>query len=192
MRSIRRHLSFANAMSVLAMFIALGSGAYAVHVAKHSVGSPQLKKNAVKEKKIANGAVTQKKIADGAVTGAKIADGSVGLADVNATLHQLCPGGTIYLQGACIETGQRGGAGLKFIDARPACGPSGRLPSIAELDSLGRRPGVSWSGFEWSSARYTDGGLPYVTTLNDSGGFGVNSDSNSGFAPFRCVFEPTG
>jgi hypothetical protein len=192
MRSILRHLSFANAMSVLAVFIALGSGAYAVvHVAKHSVGAPQLKKNAVREKKIANGAVKQNKLADGSVNGAKVADGSLGLADVNASLHQICPAGTVYLQGACIETAQRTPA-AQFVDARPACGPSGRLPSIAELDSLGRRPGVSWSGFEWSSARYTDGGLPYVTTLNDSGGFGVNADSNSGFAPFRCVFEPTG
>src|SRR6185436_4792315 len=99
MRSVRRHLSFSNAMSMLAVFIALGSGAYAVHVAKHSVGAPQLKRNAVKERKIANGAVTQTKLRDGSVNGAKVADGSLGLADVNVSLHQICPAATVYLQG---------------------------------------------------------------------------------------------
>jgi hypothetical protein len=193
MRSIQRHLSFANVMSVLALFIALGSGAYAVHVAKHSVGSPQLKKNAVKEKKIANGAVTQKKLADGSVNGTKVADGSLDLADVNASLHQICPAGRVYLQGACIETSQRTPA-ILFVNARAACGPSGRLPSVAELDSLGRRPGVSWPGFEWTTGHFRVDPMASdsLTVVNDAGALGINNDSNSGFEPFRCVFEPTG
>jgi hypothetical protein len=44
---LRTHLTFANTVSVLALFIALGGGAYAVTLKKNSVGPKQLKTNAV-------------------------------------------------------------------------------------------------------------------------------------------------
>jgi hypothetical protein len=213
-RVLAGKLTYANVMATLAMFVALGGGAYAIKLKKNSVGTKALKSKAVTERKIADSAVTRSKLADGSVDGtkiadgsvggtkiadgsvgrAKIADGSVGLTDVNDSLHQICPGGTIYLQGACIETGQRASppGTVFFVDARAACGPSGRLPSVAELDALSRRPGISWVGFEWTSARYSDGATRPVTTVNESGDLGINADSSSGFAPFRCVFEPTG
>jgi hypothetical protein len=77
-------------MSTLAVFLVLGGGAAfaASHLAKNSVGTPQLKKNAVTAAKLKNGAVTGPKVgagavggdalANGAVTGGKLADGAVG------------------------------------------------------------------------------------------------------------------
>jgi len=56
-------------ISVIALFVALGSGAYAVKV--------KLGKNVVKTKSIKNGAVTEPKIATGAVSGGKLANGAV-------------------------------------------------------------------------------------------------------------------
>jgi hypothetical protein len=58
----RAHLTFANAVSVLALFIALGGGAYALSLPKNSVGARQLKKNAVTSVKIHSGAVTAAKV----------------------------------------------------------------------------------------------------------------------------------
>jgi hypothetical protein len=56
MGSIRSHLSFANVMSVIAVFIALGGAAYAaVKLPKNSVGTKQLKKSAVTSAKVADG-----------------------------------------------------------------------------------------------------------------------------------------
>jgi hypothetical protein len=202
-KRLKARLTYANVMATIAVFIALGSGAYAVKLKKHSVGTKQLKGRAVTERKIADSAVTAAKLAaaavtaaklaDGSVNAAKVADGSIGLADVNSSLHQICPAGTVYLEGACIETAQRTPA-IQFQDARAACGPSGRLPSVAELDAFGRRPGVSWPGFEWTTGHFRVDPMASdsLTTVNDAGALGINNDSNSGFAPFRCVFEPTG
>jgi hypothetical protein len=99
MSRLRRHITYANAASTLALAIALGMGsAYAAgHLAPKSVGAKQLRPGAVtadkirksavtapkiealavKQGKIANGAVTGEKIADGVITAAKIAGGAV-------------------------------------------------------------------------------------------------------------------
>jgi hypothetical protein len=51
---VRSRLTYANAMSTVAVFIALGGGAYAVSVPRNSVGTTQLKANAVTGAKVKN------------------------------------------------------------------------------------------------------------------------------------------
>ncbi len=63
MLGFRRHLTYANVMATLAVFIALGSGAYAIS---------KLPKNSVKSRTIAPGAVKASDIASGAVTPIKL------------------------------------------------------------------------------------------------------------------------
>ena len=66
---MHRHLSYANVMATIAVFIALGGASYAaIKVPKNSVGTRQLK----------NGAVTGAKVKDGAITGQKIASQTLG------------------------------------------------------------------------------------------------------------------
>jgi hypothetical protein len=56
---LRRHLSYANVMATVALFIALSGGAYAAtQLAKNSVGTKQLKKNAVTSAKVKNHSLT--------------------------------------------------------------------------------------------------------------------------------------
>lgn len=74
---IRERLSYANVMATIAVFLALGGGAYALSLGRNSVGSPQLKPGAVK------------------------------LKDTSASLRLKCPGGTRYFEGACIERNAR-------------------------------------------------------------------------------------
>jgi hypothetical protein len=69
------HLTFANVVSVIALFVALGGGAYALSIPNNSVGPKHLKKNAVTGPKLKPGVVTSSKLRDGAVTPAKLADG---------------------------------------------------------------------------------------------------------------------
>jgi hypothetical protein len=64
---LRRQLSFANVMSVMAVFIALGGSAWAL--SKNSVGSRQLKPSAVHTADIAGSAVTSPKVADNSLLG---------------------------------------------------------------------------------------------------------------------------
>jgi len=50
---IRKRLTFANVVACIALFVALGSGAYAAtQLPKNSVGSKQIKKNAVNSAKV--------------------------------------------------------------------------------------------------------------------------------------------
>lgn len=94
-----KHLSYANVIATLALFIALGTGgAYAASklapksvgakqlrpgavtadkLRKQSVSAPKIKPLAVKESKLANGAVSTPKLAVSAVTGEKLAPASV-------------------------------------------------------------------------------------------------------------------
>jgi hypothetical protein len=81
----RKHLSFANVVSMLALFVALGGVSYAaLKLPKNSVGSKQIKKDAVKSGKIKAGAVGNGKLRADAVTGDKVLDGSIGLSDLAA------------------------------------------------------------------------------------------------------------
>ena len=90
MSRVTERLTFANVMSVVAVFIAIGGGAYAAGLAKNSVKSKQIAANAVKKPELARNAVITEKIANSAVTGDKIADGSVTGAKVDeASLSQV-------------------------------------------------------------------------------------------------------
>ena len=54
----RPRLTFANVVSLMALFVALSGGAYALTVPRNSVGSEQLNRGAVTRSKIRKGAVT--------------------------------------------------------------------------------------------------------------------------------------
>jgi hypothetical protein len=89
MQWIRRHLSFPNVISMIALFAALGGTSYAV---KNSVGSAEIKKNAVKAAEIAKNAVRASEIKrnavgaseirSNAVAGGDVADGTLGSDDL--------------------------------------------------------------------------------------------------------------
>jgi hypothetical protein len=96
---LRKHLSYANVIATLALFIALGTGgAYAASklapksvgakqlrpgavtadkLRKQAVTAPKIKALAVKESKLANGAVSTAKLAVAAVSEEKLAPASV-------------------------------------------------------------------------------------------------------------------
>lgn len=78
MKQIRAHLTYANVMSSLAVFLILGgAGAYAAQKNTKKIGSRQLKASAVTTGKIKNGAVANSKLATSAVSAGKLGDGSV-------------------------------------------------------------------------------------------------------------------
>lgn len=94
LNSIRRHLTYANVVSTICLFLLLGGAtAFAAkQLAKNSVGTKQLKNNAVTAVKIKDGAVGSSDLAAGSVTGGKLAPGSVGaanLADGSVTAGKL-------------------------------------------------------------------------------------------------------
>jgi hypothetical protein len=94
LKQIRRHVTYANVMSSIAVFLMLGGAtAFAAtkiganeikansiktgKIVKEAVTAGKIKKNAVTESRIADGAVTTNKLADNAVTTPKIANDAV-------------------------------------------------------------------------------------------------------------------
>jgi len=100
MKRVSGRLTYANVMSTLALFVALGgAGAYAAtqlpsrsvgapqlrpgavtadKLRKNSVTAPKIKALAIKQGKLANEAFTAAKFANGAITAEKIANGAIG------------------------------------------------------------------------------------------------------------------
>jgi hypothetical protein len=85
LNSICNRLTFANVVSVIALFVALGGTTLAASIAANSVGTKQLKDQAV----------TTSKIKDGAVTGAKVNTSTLGTvpsANTANTANAVAPG----------------------------------------------------------------------------------------------------
>ena len=105
-------LTYSNVAATLALFLALGGGAYAISLGKGSV----------KRVNIANGAVSTKKLAKNAVTGAKANEstfGTVPSATDAAKLGGVPPGGYVSGQNAIQrvhnEAVQVGEDGVSFV-----------------------------------------------------------------------------
>ena len=77
MTRVKKRISFANVMSLVAVFIALGGSAYAIGLKKNSVGSKQLKTGAVKGADLGNDAVSSDKVAAGSLLGSDFAAGQL-------------------------------------------------------------------------------------------------------------------
>jgi len=120
---ILRRVTSAHVLAAVALFVALGGGAYAaLKLPKNSVKSATIKNGQVKAADLANKAVTSKKIkdrqvktadlADNSVSGTKLIDGQVGasdLADGSVGTSKIADGA---VNSAKIADGQVGGADL--------------------------------------------------------------------------------
>jgi hypothetical protein len=112
-KTLQGHLTYANVISTICVFLVLGGGAAfaATQLPKNSVGPKQLKKNSVAAAKIKNGAVNAAKLAANAVTASKLADGAVGtgkLADNSVSTGKLANNAvnTGKLGDAAVSTGK--------------------------------------------------------------------------------------
>jgi hypothetical protein len=150
-KRIRTHLSYANVMSTIAVFLVLGGGAAIAAkqlVPKKSVGTKQLKPNAVTTAKIKKNAVTKAKIKAGAVDGTKIADGSIKQSEVDVAsmpfsqiVHQARGGVTVPLSGGYPLGGYTQPAGrtdtyvgVLDVTFEPGCEPPRTITAYLSVD----------------------------------------------------------
>lgn len=103
---MRARLSYANVMATVAVFIALGGGAYAAlslpagsvtsrEIARNAVRAKQIKKRSVRKKEVARNAIRSRKIKDGKVKSFDLADAAVAeakLADAAVSTAKLADG----------------------------------------------------------------------------------------------------
>ena len=121
---LRRHFKFANVISLVALFVALGGGAYAVTMAPpDSVDSAAIIDGQVNRPDVANGSVDsgailnegvkRHDVANQAITGAQVKDGSLTGQQVDGSLT-----------GANVESGSLTPADTSSIVASPNSGDS--------------------------------------------------------------------
>ena len=80
MKSSKGWLSYSNVVATVALFVALGGGAWAL--SKNSVGSRELEKGAVRSSELENGTIKGKDVKSETLGGTQIEDGSLSAAEL--------------------------------------------------------------------------------------------------------------
>src|SRR6476620_11618588 len=110
---VRRRLTFANVVSLIALFVALGgTGLAATQLGKNSVGTKQLKKNAVTGAKVKGDSLTGSDINEATlrvVPSARNAEtlGGMSAGQLTEASRLRCPSGMLPAGGVCFETAAR-------------------------------------------------------------------------------------
>jgi hypothetical protein len=193
--AIRRRLTYANVMSTMAVFIALGGSSYAAV----TISGSSIKNRSIHAKKIRHNTLTGWEIKEsslGRVTRAKRADTLNGV--TAADLKIKCPRETFPVADVCVERTTRPPApyssaiGTCLAVGTPA-GPGRRLPTHGEL--LAALSAVQLApGGELTSNVYPSGSRPGeldVLFITDQvGSVALTPDRNGGEKAFRCVTDP--
>lgn len=149
MKRFLRHVTYANAMSTFAAFVALGGVSYAaVAIPRNAVGTTQLRANAVTTPKIRNSAVTGAKIRNKAVTNAKIQQGAVNSHSVlDGSLRAEDFAAGVLQSGVKGDKGDKGDTGAKGDAGAPGAkgdkgddgvdGADGSARAFAQIDDSG-------------------------------------------------------
>jgi hypothetical protein len=200
---LRQRLSYANVMSTLAVFIALGGSSYAAL----RIDSRDIENNSVRGVDVRNRTLSERDLKRNALTGRTIRESR--LAPVPrareaerlggrtaADLLVRCPPATYPIADVCVETTPRPAAAYGTATIQCATvgwpeGPGRRLPTHAEL--LAALSGVQLaSGGELTANVFSDGEGPLdVLYVTDQGGTAaLTSNTGDGAKAFRCVADP--
>jgi hypothetical protein len=190
---MRPRLSFANVVSVLALFVALGGSAYAFHLGKNSVGSTQLKRNAVTTAKIKDRAVTAAKlsgVAPSAVNAPTVGGMSVDEIAQNSKLR--CPTGTELVASICFESTVR--SPKNFYEAVETCAAAGRtLPSNGEMGTYFDAKGGPNNQYFWTDTFFLNEGEFHGGIIQGLGNTRLLLNVGGALLSLRflCVTPPT-
>jgi hypothetical protein len=202
MSSLRRHLTYANVVSTMCLFLLLGgAGAVAAgKLKKNSVGTKQIKKNAVNGTKVADGSLTGADInasTFGQVPKATSADTatSAGNAQTVGGHAAACPAETFLHNRLCFDEESRTPA--FFFNATTGCNTEGGfMPTQSQLRSIRNLAGVNLGADaatgHWVDAVHEDddGTGTNSIALTDAGGGAVVDVSSD--RPFRCAYQLLG
>jgi hypothetical protein len=198
LRVLRRHLTYANVMATIAVFIALGSGAYAAA----TITGRDVKDGSLTGRDIKRNSLTGKQIVESKLGTVRRARNAARLGGRRPSRYLVrCPGGTIPLASTCIETRPRPVATYSSAAAecdrvdRPAT-LGRRLPNHGELmAALSYDPITLAPGGELTSNVYPPsspgGPLDVMTIVTATGGVAIVPNSVAGgLRQFRCAVNP--
>jgi len=197
---ITRHLSYANVMATIGVFVALGGASYAaVALPANSVGTKQLKKTAVAGSKIKPNAISSAKVTDGSLQRGDFASGTL-LQGPQGPQGQQGPQGP---QGPQGDPGQNGAPGQKgapgtarafaFVDPFSCGGAVGPCSVSKAKNVLGARRVAAGdyciqvaAGIDPATSGAAAGAEVFRTNSPEGNGF-AQSSSSSGDPFGNCL-----
>jgi len=186
----RRHLTYANVMATVAMFIALGGSSYAaITITGRDVKNRSLTYRDLKPNTLGGSRIKESRLKT--VPRANRVGGRTA-----AQLLVKCPAGTFPTGGTCIEANPRppqpyGSAVLACKSAGGDTTPGRRLPTHGELiAAFGRvnpAPGGELSGNVYPRP---DGNVDVLYVTTKTGAVAVVADDGNTPKAFRCAADP--
>jgi hypothetical protein len=191
----RPQLSYANVMSTLALFIALGGSSYAAvtlsgsSIKHRSIPGTKLKRNTVTGLEIRESRL-------GRVPRAAMADRLT--VEATGELKVRCPDDMFPKAGTCIERTARrpaayGSAVYECLNVGTPQGPGRRLPThgemMAALTAVTLSPGGELTSDVYPSSTYP-GELDALYVTSQTGAVALTVDRGEGAKAFRCASDP--
>ena len=192
---LRKRLTYANVMSTLAVFIALGGSSYAAY----TINGATIKNRSIAGKKVRHNTLTGVQIKESRlrrVPHAKTADRLGGTSA--AALKVKCPPDTFPTADVCFERTPRPAAGygsavLTCLAVGTPSGPGRRLPTHGELraalTAVQLAPGGELTSNVYPSAS-KPGELDVLYVTDQVGSVALTPDSAVGGKAYRCVTDP--
>jgi hypothetical protein len=190
----RHRLTYANVMSTLAVFIALGGSSYAAlqisgrSIENRSIPAKKLKRNSITGREVRESRLNVPRARRAERLGGFTAD----------QLRVRCPSDTFPIADVCVERTPRGPAAygsaiLDCLSVGTPAGPGRRLPTHGELRAaLGAvtlAPGGELTSFVYpSTANPGELDVLYITT--EGGSAALTPNTAAGGKAFRCVADP--
>jgi hypothetical protein len=198
LKALRRHLTYANVMATIAVFVALGGGAYAAI----TITGRDVKNGSLTGKDIKRNSLGPRQIAELKLAPVRRAYNAARLGGRSPARYLVrCPAGTIPLTSVCIETQPRpaatySGAVTECDQVNRPRTPGRRLPTHFELKAaLTYQPLQLAPGGELTSNVYPPtspgGPLQVMTVIDNTGGVAMVPNSiTDGQRQFRCAVNP--
>jgi hypothetical protein len=194
-RKRRPRLTYANVMSTVAVFIALGGSSYAAV----TISGSSIRDRSIPGAKLRHDTLTGKQIRESKlarVPRARNADKLGGLTAVDLKIK--CPADTFPIADMCVERTPRpatsySSAVLQCAQIGTPASPGRRLPTHGELraalTAVQLAPGGELTSNVYPSG--TDlGRLNDIYVTDQVGGVAVTPDTGAGAKAYRCVTDP--
>jgi hypothetical protein len=201
---LRQRLTYANVMSTVAVFAALGGSSYAAL----KIDSAGIANNTVRGIDVRNRTLTERDVKRNALGGRSIRESRLGRVPLArnadrvggmtaAELLVACPSGTFPIADVCVETSPRspasyGAAIVQCATTGVPVGPGRRLPTYGELraalSAVQLTPGGELTSDAYPSTR--PGELDALFITDQGGSVAITPNTGAGGKAFRCVADP--
>jgi hypothetical protein len=191
---LHRRLTYANVMSTLALFVALGGSSYAAF----KISGKSIENRSIAAKKVKRDSLTNREIRESRlnVRSARRAHRLGGFTADELRIH--CPADTVPIADVCVETTPRPAvaytsAVLDCLRVGTPSGPGRRLPThgelMAALTAVTLAPGGELTSNVYPSTA-SPGQLDVLYVKDQVGGAALTPNTAAGSKAFRCVTDP--